>query len=202
MGVLLAVAVAVAVVILIVAALAIPLSLDVDIDLADRLRVEARLRWLFDLVRIPLHRGPEPARPPTAATRARHARARHADGRPSRRPPVLAILSTRGLAGRMHRLLQDMRGAIRVRRMVIRARFGFDDPADTGRACGAVLPLAALGVANGMDIRCTPDFAHAILRGHCAGTVSVTPLRIVAAIVSFIASPPVWRAARMWRRRR
>jgi len=182
-----------------VAALAIPVHLDVRLELADRLRADLRLRWLFGLVRIALSANrpamAEPARldrPEPPGDRAVRTR--------SRRVNVLAALNTRGLPQRVTRFVRDLLRAIHVHRGAVRARFGLDDPADTGQACGVVLPAAALAAASGADVQCTPDFERAILAGTAAATVSVVPLRIVFIVLLFACSPPVWRAVRAARR--
>jgi hypothetical protein len=181
-----------------VAALAIPVHLDVRLDLADRRRADARLRWLFGLVRVRLS-ADRPAAAPARLERAGPVDSRRVRRR-SRRPNVLAVFRTQGLPQRTARFVRELSGAIHVHRCLVRARFGFDDPADTGQVCGAVLPAAALAAAAGADVQCAPDFERAILAGTAAATVSVVPLRVVVIILLFACSPPVWRAVRAARR--
>lgn len=184
---------------LFVAVLAVPLHVDLRIELTDRLRARATLRWFFDLmhVAIPSRRGADAtsrhaARPATATpSRAR---------RPGRRPNVLAVLRSRGFVRRVGRFVEDLAGAIHLSRLVVRARIGCDDPADTGHLCGVLMPVVAAASATGVDVRCVPDFAHTTVTGAGSGTVTVTPLRLVLVVLAFMASPPVWRAIRAWRR--
>jgi hypothetical protein len=185
--------------ILIVAALAIPVRLDVRFELAEGLRGAARLRWLFGLIDVALDSGRTAAAQPDRGERAKSPIERHTVRAPRRRPKVVAVLRTRGLLRRLVRLAEDTFHVVRVHHAVVRARFGFDDPADTGRACGAILPIIAMASSKGADVRCTPDFAGAILCGSCTGTLSVTPLRVVGAVLVFAGSPTVWRAFRVWR---
>lgn len=74
------------------------------------------------------------------------------------------------------------------------------DPADTGQLCGTLAPMLALASARGMDVRCLPEFTGAVIDGSCSGTIAVRPLSVLAVIIAFLCSPPVWRAARAWRR--
>lgn len=185
--------------VLIVAALAIPVDLDVTLERAERFHGTARLRWLFGLIDVALDSNRATGAQPERRGRNTSTTEGRGPTTPSRRRRVVAILRTKGLLHRLIRLADDIIHAVRVSHVVARARFGFDDPADTGQVCGGVLPLIAMASSKGMDVRCTPDFSGAVLRGSCAGTLSVTPLRLLVVILLFVGSRPVWRAIRGWR---
>jgi hypothetical protein len=185
-----------AIVVVIVAALAIPVQVEFRAERVDRMRGSARLRWLFGLVNVAF-RSDHPRA--AAATRAE---ATKATARPPRRAgTVLTAVTTPGLVRRAARLTVDLFDQIHIRDFSLHARYGLEDPADTGQLCGALTPLVVLAVVKGMDVRCTPDFAGASLAGTCSGAISVRPLSVAAVVVAFLCSPPVWRAARAWRRR-
>lgn len=185
--------------VLIVAALAIPVDVDMTLEYAERLRGTARLRWLFGLVDVALGAERAIAAPPDRRRRSRPTTERHARSTASPRRSVMPILRSTGLLPRLIRLATDLIHSIRVSHVVARARFGCEDPADTGQVCGGVLPLVAMASSKGVDVRCTPDFSAAVLVGSCAGTLSVTPLRLLVLLLLFAGSPPVWRAIRVWR---
>jgi hypothetical protein len=84
----------------------------------------------------------------------------------------------------------------------LRAEFGFDDPADTGRVYGALAPLLLVAAAKGLNVQCRPSFVRAGLEGSCAATLSVRPLSVVRLAAVFSCSPAVLRAFRVWRSRR
>jgi hypothetical protein len=185
-----------AIIVVMVAALAIPVQVDFRAERGDRMRGSARLRWLFGLVNV-VFRSDHPRG--EAATRAKTTKAA---ARPPRRGgTVLAVVRTPGLVRRAASLAADLFNRIHIRDFSLRAQYGLEDPADTGQLCGALTPLVVLAVVKGLDVRFTPDFGGASLAGTCSGAISVRPLSVAAVVVAFLCSPPVWRAARAWRRR-
>jgi hypothetical protein len=81
----------------------------------------------------------------------------------------------------------------------LHAEFGLDDPADTGRVYGSLVPVLVTANARGLDVDCEPNFLRICLAGSCAATLRVVPLSVLAAVVQYCFSPPVWRAAMAWR---
>jgi hypothetical protein len=185
--------------VLIVAALAIPVDVDLTLEYAERLRGTARLRWLFGLVDVALGAEGAIAAPPDRRRDGTSITERRARSTSPPRRNVMPILRSTGLLRRLIRLARDLIRSVRVSRVVACARFGCEDPADTGQVCGGVLPLVGMASSKGVDVRCTPDFSKAVLMGSCAGTLSVTPLRLLVLVLLFAGSPPVWRAIRVWR---
>jgi hypothetical protein len=74
----------------------------------------------------------------------------------------------------------------------VRARIGFDDPADTGRLWGALGPLRVLLASR--DVRLEPAFDEPCLRFRAAGRVRLIPVQLLFLTVTFLLSPPVVRA--------
>lgn len=179
----------------IVAALAIPVQFEVSAELTDRLRGHVRLRWWFAVINVAPRAAPVATQPQAAVTSPKSAAAPTRRGR-----AAVAALRTQGLVPRVVRLAGDLLGRIQVRRFRLRARYGLGDPADTGQLCGTLAPVLALASARGLDVRCLPEFTDAVLDGSCSGTIAVRPLSVLAVIIAFLGSPPVWRAARTWRR--
>ena len=191
-----------AVILLIVAVLAIPVQLDVHAELTDRPHARVRLRWLFGLLNVRLGgRRSRVQAPPAEAVAIKNGlagpNARKPSGRGRR---LIAALETRGVMARVVLFVHDLFGLVRVQNFVLRARYGFDDPADTGQLYGALAPVLVLASVKEVDLICTPDFAQQSVEGTCSGIISVRPLSVAGVIVAFLCSPPVWRAAISWRR--
>jgi hypothetical protein len=100
-------------------------------------------------------------------------------------------------------LLRGLRRSVRVRELRVWARFGLDDPADTGAAWAAIAPLtlAARSWPN-VELDVAPDFAEPGIRGESLAAVRVLPIRALPPLVGFGCSPAILRAARTLRARR
>jgi hypothetical protein len=194
---------AAAIVVLTAAALAIPVQLDIRAEFTGRLRSRIRLLWLFGLVRVRVGGrdrrldAQRRAHTGVAGDRRDSAEARSPSNVARR---VTAVLRTSGVMERSLRFVRDVLGQAHIRDFVLRARYGLDDPAETGQVYGALAPLLVLASVNRLNVQCTPDFARSSFEGACSGTLSIRPLSVVAVVGAFLCSPPVWRAARAWRR--
>ena len=178
---------AIAIAAIVVAAMAIPVQLDVAVEFSDRWRGHVTLRWLYGALAVPL-RGGRAKPPETPRQRA-----------PRRRRPLHPLLASPGLTRPFVRLVLDLIAQIRVRSFQLDAAFGFDDPADTGRLCGAIAPALAMASARGLRVRCRPDFSRATLHGSCAGSVAITPLPVLGVALGFLLSSEARHAWRAWR---
>ncbi|HXW06708.1 MAG TPA: DUF2953 domain-containing protein [Vicinamibacterales bacterium] len=186
---------------IVVTLLAVPVVLVIDARRLDTLQAVWRVRWFFGLVDVRSGRrgSPQPSR---TGAEARPARAPARDGT-GRARMALAVLRTRGLLRRVQRLALSLLRRARLEEFRLHMAFGFDNPADTGIVYGFLSPLLVLAEMRGLDVECRPMFPEAGLRGVFNATVSVRPLSVVGALVAFVLSPPVMRAARSaWRARR
>lgn len=186
-----------AVVLSLVAALAIPVRLDVSAEWTDRWRGHVQLRWWFATLNLTSRatyktkvKDRSPAKAPQARPRASGQRG----------GSLLVVLRTRGLVPRIVRLLRDLLRQIHVRQFRLRARYGLGDPADTGQLCGALTPMLVLAATRRLDVSCVPVFDDVVIAGSLSGTIEVRPLSVLTVVISFIGSPPVWRAIGAWRR--
>jgi hypothetical protein len=115
---------------------------------------------------------------------------------------AVAVFRTRGFIGRVGRLAASLFRRVRLEAFRLHMAFGFDDPADTGIACGLLSPLLVAAQARGLDIECRPMFTDAGLRGVVGATLRVRPLLVIGTLLAFLFSPPVIRAAgSAWRAR-
>jgi hypothetical protein len=187
-----------AVALLVTALLAVPVRLLVRVERAERLRALLRVRWLFGLVDVQSG-WPRPPRPPKPPKPAKPETA------PAKKPKALrrarralAVARTPGLMPRALRLLNDLRRQVRIEAFDLHAEVGFDDPADTGRLCGALAPVLAMASASGVtNVRWRPNFTRAELAGSAGATLRVRPLSVVAVVGGFVCSRPAARA--LWR---
>lgn len=109
---------------------------------------------------------------------------------------VATALRTPGLGRAVGRLLSRLSGAVRLRRADASVRLG--DPADTGRLWGLAGPVVATLPARWRDrVYLQPDFSPGAADVAGRLRARVIPLRLVAATLEFVLSPPVIRAG--WR---
>ena len=112
----------------------------------------------------------------------------------------MTVARTRGLLPRVARLTADLLRRVSADRFHLHAAFGFEDPADTGLVYGWLTPLLVAANVRGFDVRCRPVFEGAGFTGSLHATIRVRPLSVVAAVLLFLCSRPVRRAAVMaWR---
>ncbi|WP_323771621.1 DUF2953 domain-containing protein [Antarctobacter sp.] len=96
-------------------------------------------------------------------------------------------------AGAILKLIMDILGRIRIRRLRVQGVVGLGDPADTGQLFGALCPLTYGLPAGIAAIDVVPEFSGPHLEGRAEGVLSVTPLALL---------PPVLRFGwKVWRRK-
>lgn len=93
-------------------------------------------------------------------------------------------------------LIRRIQGAIRWRTLRFHARFGLDDPADTGRLWGALGPLAAVAIPSRADVEIRPVFDGETFAFESDGELRVLPLQLLWVVLSFAAAPATWRVLR------
>lgn len=181
--------------------LIVPWRIDLYIHkAAESAQVSARahLRWTFFHWRLagrhssapPL---PQPTPPAPAKTRA----ASGGDLVSAR-----ALLFTPGLVARTWRLVTDLGRQAWPRHVVLHMRIGFDDPAETGMFFGTCQGLLCAIPHRGWVTSIEPDFDHAVAEGDAHARWSVRLLLVVWPLLTFLASPVVWRGMRAVRRAR
>ncbi len=180
---------------LLVVVLAMPASVAVRVERAEQTRVRWRIRGLLGLLDVePRGRRRRREQSPRAP-----APRREAPRRSTRALQALAAVRTPGFLRRAARLLADVAQRVRWEEASLRARFGLDDPADTGCVYGALAPLLVAAHGRGWDVACRPDFDEPCLEGSAAVTLRVRPISVIAAFGAFFCSPPVLRAMGAWR---
>ena len=182
--------------------LAIPVNLVYALKKDGGWRGRIIVYWMFGLVHVSL-------RPRRERKRLREDR-RPRTGRRTlsrgkylvkRRHAFFAVLRTPGFMRRLIYLLRDLLQSSRPRRVRIQFVIGMDDPADTGRVWGALAPLRFLfgrktiGRESNVSIELTPDFSGARFKGYSCASVQFVPLKMIALVLGFFFSAPVFRAA-------
>lgn len=173
-----------------------PIDLDLDASRDPKLQMRFRVSWLFGLVTKELQPGDVgPERAPeetTAVTAATPTKNRAPQGGLSR---AYRVMRSRGFLPGVVRLFRRIVTGIELRRAELRARAGFDDPADTGRLLAVLFPLSHyLQSASPFDVEIEPDFASEVFFFRLRGAVRVVPSRIVGPVVIFALSPTTVRA--------
>lgn len=154
------------------------------------IRVELRLfnAGLPPVLKLAPGRWPErdgKARKPSKARKARKSRP---DGWVSARlrrglPHLVA-----GLPG----LISDTLAGIRLDYLRAKGRFGFSDPAETGRVFGQLCPVIH-GLPNDrIDLTCTPDFDRSCLEGEIEMAVHFQIIRLTAPALGFFWRSVIW----------
>jgi len=182
--------------------LAIPVNLVYALKKDRGWRGRIIVYWMFGLVHVSLR----PRRERTGLREDRRPRAgRRILSRGKylvkRRRAFFAALRTPGFMRRLIYLLRDLLQSSRPRRVRIQFVIGMDDPADTGRVWGALAPLRFLfgrktiGRESNVSIELTPDFSGARFKGYSCASVQFVPLKMIALVLKFFFSAPVFRAA-------
>jgi hypothetical protein len=184
------------------AVLAAPITLTFAVSSREKVTGQVRLSWqarVFQPVsRLSRWTGRGPAKPkPPAPSRPPFLRSDWAD-------MAMAVLKTEGLTGRVFTLMRNLGRTVRLRRLTIQGRIGLGDPADTGRCWGMLCAMAGMmSKARRIILRLEPDFERAVFEVDGHGAIRIVPLRVIAALLRFVFSPPALRAAWMvatWKR--
>ncbi len=180
--------------------LAVPVNLVYALRKDDVWRGRLVVYWMFGLVRVSLRPGRRKAPRPS---KRRDVIVSGAKGALRRRRDVLAILRMGGLLRGLIRLSGDLLRSLRPRRLRVDLVIGLEDPADTGRLAGMLAPLRLLfgrrtvGKASSVSIDVTPDFSGPRLQGYSCASVQFVPLKLIAIVIGFLFSAPVFRAVRL-----
>ncbi len=186
---------------LVVALLAVPIVLALEAEREDILRTSWRLRWLSGVVDIRSSRARDTASPSDGGDAAKPA---STPARTQRRRlrMAIAVIRTRGLLRPVRHLAAALLRKVKFQAFDLHTVFGLDDPADTGIAYGFLVPVLVMARTHGLNIECRPTFLETGLRGTCHVALRVRPISVVGAVVAFLTSPAVIRAAvAAWRAR-
>lgn len=178
------------------ALLAVPVKLNYDLSWRQKLRGEARLEWLFGLVRVRL----EPPRDKTSAPESKTSEgtARTKPARKKSKP--LAALRQKPFRQRTLRFGRDIWRAFRKRDLYLRIRVGLGDPAETGQLWALCGPLSGwLANIEGASVALEPEFVDAVFELDSSGKISVVPLQLIYLMLGLLCSPPFWRGIKRMR---
>jgi len=157
-----------------------------------QVNVHAHLRWTFFDWHLARRRPSATQRPqptPSAPTRTRAA---SSGGLASAR----ALFFTPGLIARTWRLITGLGQQAWPRHVAVHMRIGFDDPAETGMFFGTCQGLLCAVPHRGWVTSIEPDFDRAVAEGDAHARWSVRLFLIVWPLLTFLASPVVWRGIR------
>lgn len=172
------------------AVLLVPLTVDLSIAKGADGAASAvvRFRWFG----LSFGGGPTAAAPaPRRLARRPAARRRSRYGWASLR----AALGSPGFLRRCARLLSSIGRIARPDRLSLRGRIGFDDPAETGMFLGWLYATSATGSPRRRWlVRIEPDFSGPTFEGRADLHWSRSLGAVLWPLVTFSASPAVWRA--------
>lgn len=172
-----------------VAFLFVPLDLSLRVEARGVFRFHYSVTWLFGLLRREgdVHSGRD-----EGADRR---------GRALARRRVWAAVRSPGFSRRGLVLLGRLLRRVHVRELRAIARFGTEDPADTGQLYGALLPiLAPLRALPVATLEIEPDFEHNAICGTGVLAVRVLPIIVLSGVGNLLLSPVGLRAVRRVRR--
>ncbi len=194
----------------IVALLAARVTIAVEVTRAEKLRARARLIALYGLVDTEVSTKPrahgQDAREPVHRMSTKKAAGKNKK-RTARSPGTSfrrawAALSSEGVAAAFSRYVSRLWHSFDCSELSASLRVGLADPADTGLLWGVVGPFAITLSNRHPDFSATPVFDTECLDIQAKGRLSVVPLMVIAATLTFVLTPAVWRAAHSaWRAR-
>jgi hypothetical protein len=169
--------------------LCVPLSVEFSLETGWQLQV--RPRWGTFRMPTSSRRGSQDERarerPKTRPRGKRRAS-------PSFRKLRVLIRSPDFLAS-LARLGRRLLGHLRPRELRLRLKLGLGDPADTGRAWGALAPLfLALSRLEAEEIRIEPDFLRRSFDLEARAVVRVVPGVLLLLLVGYLLTTAPWRA--------
>ncbi len=178
--------------------LAVPVTLTYRLGWQRQLRGEARLHWLFGLVRVQLappagRRPVTEAQPGDDSTEAKPKRAR-------KKYNPLRALRQKPFRRRILRFARDLWRALRKRDLYLRIRVGLGDPADTGQLWALCGPMSGLlATVEHASVEIEPEFVDAVFELDSGGKLSVIPLQLLYLALGLLCSPTFWRGLRRMR---
>ncbi|MDH3635573.1 MAG: DUF2953 domain-containing protein [Gammaproteobacteria bacterium] len=186
------------VLLVLLALLAVPVTLTYELNWQQKLRGEARLEWLFGLVRVRLAPPRGNASAPKIKISDDATRPRAKTARKKSNP--LAALRQKSFRQRTLRFGRDIWRAFRKRDLNLRIRVGLGDPAETGQLWALFGPLSGL-LANIEDasIALEPEFIDAVFELDSSGKISVIPLQLLYLVLGLLCSPSFWRGMQRMR---
>jgi hypothetical protein len=174
----------------------VPVTIEVSVvkEAERAASVGVRLRWLGFSFR-------GGAKDRRGGSRRRPAQARHKRRSRYGWGSVRAALGSPGFVRRALRLLAASARVARPDRLRVQGRVGFEDPAETGMFLGWLHASSALPwTSRGWRIRIEPEFSGPVCEGRADLRWSRSVASVVWPVLSFAASPTVWRAALSARR--
>lgn len=170
-------AVAGAIVALLVIVLATPFDVTLTAVKVDGVPLDVRtdIRWLGRTLVAPGRR----ATPQPASAR------RRTSARSPGRFRLRSLVRTPGFWPRVVRLLSDELRLTVPRRLFVRARVGFDSPADTGALLGWMYALRGRWTSSTCSVFVDPDFTREVCEGELRVLWSLRPIVIVLPLLTF-----------------
>lgn len=170
-----------------------PVHLSLALERETRTDVHVGVEWLFLRLDRKIGAGGGPARKPREKAKKEKKPGKPHKGRRAWRT-LRSVASVSGLTSWLGRFLRRMARAVRVQRLRADLRLGLDDPADTGRLFGFLVPLTlGLEGCRSWDVRLLPDFGGPVLAGRAEADMSLYPSRVAVGVLLLVFSPQAFR---------
>jgi len=151
---------------------------DIKFDLATHEQVKGRIRigWLFGLVGKDIH--------------ARKKKKKPKERRKRGIKSFLPLLRITGLSGKITKLVRQIFGCLRIKKLDVALRVGWDDPFDTGMLCSVLWPALIPPRPSGtVRFQLEPVFSQFAFEASLQGWVRLFPIQLVWLLISFALSP-------------
>lgn len=175
---------------LLVALLALPIEFVFRASLPEPggpLKRSVRFRWAFGLVDVPL-----PGRKVAREKKAKRKPKSPVRRKKSRRSRVRRLILNPAAWERAKALLTGLIHTVQWRVSRLDARFGLDDPAETGQLWGLLSTMLFM-LPRHHRVLVQPVFEGPALAFDGEAAVRFVPLRVIAVLVAFGLSPATWR---------
>lgn len=183
-----------------IALLAIPVHIEYSYNSQAERPSRWRVIWLFGLVRFsPIP--PSKTGKSAANTDDQRIKTKLKVRKPGKQKKqlrvLLAVMTSEGFLRRILRLLYKILTAVKIRQLQARLYFGLDDPADTGRLFGLMVPVISnIYAIPRLDFVATPLFDRVGVEANIYTSIVVVPINYIRPVVTFIFSKETLRAIR------
>ncbi len=165
---------------LVILTLSVPVELVFDVKTPVRGKSRIRVGWLFGL----LWKEIRPSR-------------KKPEGKRKRGVQFLISLLSKGLLGKISKLVRQILSRIRIRQLDADLRVGLDDPVDTGILYAIMWPaIVSLNSSGPVQVRMEPSFVESALEVSMRGRIRLFPIQMVGPLLCFVFSLASLRAAR------
>ena len=163
------------IILFIILMLSVPADIKFDLSTQEQVKGRIRIGWLFGLVGKDIH-----------ARKKKQPKGR----RKWRIKSFLPLLRITGLSGKIPKLVRQILGCLRIKKLDVALRVGGDDPFDTGMLCSVLWPTLIPPRPPGtVRFQLEPVFNQFAFEASLQGWVRLFPIQLAWVLISFALSP-------------